>query len=55
MYIFRAESCHLDELAVLFDQYRQFYEQPPDLEGCRKFIGERLKNDESVVICRPPG
>lgn len=50
MYIFRAESCHLDELAVLFDQYRQFYEQSPDLEGCRNFIGERIKNDESVVF-----
>jgi hypothetical protein len=50
MYIFRAESCHLDELAVLFDQYRQFYEQSPDLEGCRDFIGERIKNDESVVF-----
>ncbi len=50
MNIFRADSRHLDELADLFDQYRQFYEQPPDLEACRRFIGDRMANNESVVF-----
>ena len=50
MDVFRADSSNLDELAVLFDQYRQFYEKPTDLAGCRKFMGDRLANDESVVF-----
>lgn len=50
MKIVRADISKLDELASLFDQYRQFYEQAADPEGCRIFIGERLRNDESVIF-----
>jgi GNAT superfamily N-acetyltransferase len=47
--IVRAGVEQLDDLAPLFDAYRQFYEQPPDLEGARAYLGERLANDESVI------
>lgn len=50
MDVFRADSSSLEELAVLFDQYRQFYKKPADLAGCRKFLAERLENGESVVF-----
>ena len=50
MNVFRADSSRLEELAMLFDQYRQFYEKPADLDGCREFMGARLANDESVIL-----
>jgi ribosomal protein S18 acetylase RimI-like enzyme len=50
MKIIRAQSQQLDQLASLFDQYRQFYQQAPDLEGCRRFMAERLRNNESVIF-----
>jgi ribosomal protein S18 acetylase RimI-like enzyme len=36
-------------LAPLFDAYRQFYHQAPDLALARRFLGERLGRGESVV------
>jgi len=36
--------------APLFDAYRQFYEQPPDLPSSRRFLEERLARDESVLL-----
>jgi len=50
MGVFRADISNLEELAVLFDQYRQFYGKGPDLDGCRTFMGKRMANDESVVF-----
>jgi ribosomal protein S18 acetylase RimI-like enzyme len=43
----------LDDLvavAALFDAYRQFYKQPPDLALARAFIRARLERKDSVVI-----
>ena len=40
----------LDALAPLFDAYRQFYEQAPDLAGAHRYLGERLRNEQSVVL-----
>lgn len=37
-------------VAVLFDAYRQFYAQPPDLARCERFIADRLARGESVVL-----
>jgi ribosomal protein S18 acetylase RimI-like enzyme len=50
MNVFRANTEHLNKLAGLFDQYRQFYKQPPNLEACRAFMAERISNDESVIF-----
>jgi GNAT superfamily N-acetyltransferase len=39
------------ELIVpLFDAYRQFYGQMPNLEAAREFLAERLVRGESVII-----
>jgi ribosomal protein S18 acetylase RimI-like enzyme len=40
----------LELIAPLFDAYRQFYKQPPDLELARAFLLERLRNNESVIF-----
>ena len=48
--IIRAREEHLDDLARLFDAYRQFYEQPPDLKGARAYLGEMLANGDSVIF-----
>lgn len=45
----------LDAVASLFDAYRQFYRQPPDLPLARRFIQERLQRNESVLIVAEAG
>ena len=40
---------NVDELAVLFDQYRVFYQKPTDLAAAKKFLRERLERDESIA------
>jgi GNAT superfamily N-acetyltransferase len=48
--VIQAASEHLEALAALFDGYRQFYEQEPDLDGARGFLAERLERGESVLF-----
>lgn len=50
MQIEQATTAHLDLIAPLFDAYRQFYQQAPDLEGARHFAGERLTNNDSAIF-----
>ncbi len=50
MEIIRAEIAHLGLVAPLFDQYRQFYKQAPDLHAARKYIQERLQNKDAVIF-----
>ena len=40
----------LNEIAQLFDAYRQFYEQAPDLARAKNFIAERINKQESVIF-----
>lgn len=40
----------VDAVAAMFDAYRQFYEQAPDLGTATAFIRERLSRAESVVL-----
>jgi ribosomal protein S18 acetylase RimI-like enzyme len=46
----RATREDLEGIAELFDTYRQFYKQAPDLALARRFIGERMERDESVIF-----
>lgn len=46
----RAGLEHLDVLVGLFDAYRQFYNQEPDLPGARRFLEARLTGRDSVVL-----
>ncbi|WP_411883988.1 N-acetyltransferase family protein [Polaromonas sp. YR568] len=40
----------LPAVAALFDAYRQFYEQPADAALALRFIGDRMRNAESVIL-----
>jgi ribosomal protein S18 acetylase RimI-like enzyme len=40
----------LPAVAALFDAYRQFYEQPADAALALQFIGDRMRNRESVIL-----
>lgn len=48
--ISRAGPADLDALAALFDAYRQFYGQAPDLARARQWLRERLRFGESTVL-----
>ena len=50
MQIIQAHLAHLDAVVALFDGYRQFYQQPRDLDGARRFISERLTSGDSVIF-----
>jgi len=45
----------LDALAALFDAYRQFYRQAPDLPGARAFLAARLAHRQSIVLLAEDG
>lgn len=48
--IIRAYPEHAEQIAPLFDGYRQFYGQVSDIAAARQFVLERLKQDESVIF-----
>jgi len=50
MTISRAQPGQYREIAVLFDLYRQFYEQDPDADGCEAYIRDRLMKEQSVIF-----
>ena len=45
-----AEDQDLDQLADLFDQYRQFYECPPDLGAAKSWIAENFEKEAEELI-----
>ena len=45
-----AAASDVDALAQLFEQYRAFYHCEPDAARAREFIGERLRNADSVIL-----
>ena len=50
MKIKKASIEDLELVAPLFDQYRQFYEQQPDLLSAVNFLTQRIANNESVIF-----
>jgi len=50
-----AEARDLDQLAELFDQYRQFYECPPDLSAAKNWIAENLERGRSTLFAADNG
>lgn len=55
MDVFLANSTHLEPLAVLFDHYRVFYGQSPNLEAARAFLEERFEKKDSTVFVAHTG
>ena len=50
-----AEARDLDQLAELFDQYRQFYECPPDLGAAKNWLAENLERGRSTLFTADNG
>ncbi len=48
--VVRAGSADIDRLALLFDAYRRFYNQPANLEAARAFLAGRVGQNESTVF-----
>ena len=49
----KAQLNDLNLIAVLFDDYRVFYEQTSDLKGSKHFLKERLLNsDAEIFVCQ---
>ena len=46
----QANLADLDAVSVLFDAYRQFYQQAPDLKLAKQFIEQRMRRSESVIL-----
>lgn len=55
IHIVRAASKDLDDLAPLFDGYRQFYGQRSNSAAARRFLSERLERGESVIYLAHTG
>ena len=45
-----AQASDLHRVAQLFDQYRQFYQQPADLALAERFIAARFANQQSAIL-----
>ncbi|NOT16227.1 MAG: GNAT family N-acetyltransferase [Methylotenera sp.] len=45
-----AAATDLTALATLFDAYRQFYEQAPDIALAKSFVADRLNQQDSVIF-----
>lgn len=50
MEVIRATELHTNEVAVLFDAYRSYYDQAPDFKGALAFITERITQKDSVIF-----
>ncbi|MFH7809665.1 MULTISPECIES: GNAT family N-acetyltransferase [unclassified Acinetobacter] len=50
MIVRRATLEDLEKLAVLFDEYRQFYGASSNLSLSQKFLKLRLENEQSVIF-----
>ena len=46
----KATAADVDAIAPLFDQYRMFYAQKSSPTEAVSFIGERLKNNDSILF-----
>lgn len=46
----KASISHLDELAILFARYREFYKGQLEAESSRAFIKDRLEQKDSTIF-----
>lgn len=49
MKIVRATLDHLNDVVPLFDAYRIFYKQNSNTDKAESFLGELLRNNESII------
>lgn len=55
MQVRQATSADLDQVAPLFDAYRQFYRLPPNPPLARSFLAERLSLGDSTIFLAEDG
>lgn len=46
----RGVPADVPDLRQLFDEYRQFYQQPPNVEAAGHFLTERLDRGDSIIF-----
>ena len=46
----KASGADLNQVAVLFDNYRIFYRKASDVDGAISFLKERFKNEDSEIF-----
>jgi ribosomal protein S18 acetylase RimI-like enzyme len=45
-----AQPEDFEKISEVFDLYRQFYKKESDVDACKKYILERLKNEEARIF-----
>lgn len=50
MIVRRATTTDLNQLAVLFDEYRQFYDSSSNFKESFNFLNQRFSNQQSVIF-----
>ena len=55
MEVRQATLSDINALAILFDQYRVFYEKPSDVDAAKKFLSDRFHQNESVLFVAQEG
>jgi ribosomal protein S18 acetylase RimI-like enzyme len=50
MYARKAVSQDLEDVSTLFDQYRSFYGRSSDPALAKRFIQERINNEDSLIL-----
>ncbi|WP_212005614.1 N-acetyltransferase [Chitinophaga sp. HK235] len=50
MEVIQASAMHTNEVAVLFDAYRSYFDQVPDFKGALAFVSDRIKLGDSVIF-----
>ncbi|HMQ67603.1 MAG TPA: GNAT family N-acetyltransferase [Ignavibacteria bacterium] len=50
MEIIKVRIEELETVSVLFDLYRQFYEQASDIDSAKEFLKDRITKNESVIF-----
>ena len=50
MVIRKVKKKDIEQLSVLFDKYRIFYKQQPDMAGAKAFLKKRFKRKEAVIF-----
>jgi hypothetical protein len=48
--VYQATVNDLDGVSGLFNLYRMFYQQASDLDGAKKYVKERIENNESIIF-----
>ncbi|RLV58461.1 GNAT family N-acetyltransferase [Parashewanella curva] len=48
--IAQATQTEIKQVVKLFDEYRQFYHQPSDLNSAHEFIQQRITDNSSVIF-----